>query len=192
MARVERTFVYAPEDPDEEPTIPFYIGSPGVMCWVVQMPDEVIEDPLDEAWVDWSQAGRGWEPIIAMRVYDERVLLHEVMHVAFKRAKPVIAQWIDAAQRAPENLGDVFMAEEGIVRALTSALWGMGWRWKVRDRSAEATERDLLRANGARERVVGVMEAEARADHATHGGEFEGCAVGVCGLYAKVLVAARQ
>jgi len=169
------------------PEIPFFIDVPGIECWVVELTDEELEDDLDEAWVDW----RDGEPHIAMREYDERVLLHEVMHVVFKRDAKIIAQWVDSRDETEERR---FRAEEGIVRALTAALFGMGWRWRTIGRAEQAIERDRRRAYEARENVLASVQVDARGMHEAeeHAGAFEECVSGACGVYVRAVRAARS
>jgi hypothetical protein len=114
------------------PEFPFYIDASGIDCWVYRKtPAEIsaaVSGDSDEAYVG---TGYSYEPFIAMREYDERVLLHEVLHVLV---------------RTDPSRSLVPCADEDLVRHITSGLFAMGWRWRVLDRSAAAIERDAQRA----------------------------------------------
>lgn len=70
---------------------------------------------------------------IELREYDERVLLHECIHVV-----------LQIEQEGCARLGD---AEERLVRFLTRRLYAMGWRLHKTDRDLEQIERELNRAS---------------------------------------------
>jgi hypothetical protein len=184
---------------DEAPAFPFYLDTENLHCWVVELPEDRVEDPLDEAWVDWSPLEPPFhepsQPYISMRVYDERVLLHEVMHVAFKRENDTLHQWV-MSKRDEDFMEQARAGEEGIVRMLTATLFAMGWRWRVRDRNEQAVERDQRRAFAGRDKVLASVERDARDLHDPgepfHTDRFEDCEQGACGVYWRAVKAARE
>lgn len=171
------------------PELPFFIDADGVDCWAVRLTEaELDEAPNDEAWVAWGDDG---QPLITMREYDERVLLHEVMHVIFRRQGTLIAQWVNSRDEVEERR---FRAEEGIVRALTAGLFGMGWRWRTLGRAEKAVEREEQRMRALLGAVIASVEADARAMHEAeaHAGAFEECVSGACGVHVRAVRAARS
>lgn len=122
------------------PEMPFYIDAPGIECWVALVPDcshegEPVEG-LTTLTFDYQNA-------IQLREYDERVLLHEVLHVLSRTSR--ISSFGEGG-------------EERLVRHFTGGLWKMGWRWRVTNRNPSTLERET---ESLRERL---SKLEATAD----------------------------
>jgi hypothetical protein len=90
-------------------------------------------------------------PVIVLREYDERVLLHECVHAIFARE-----------QEARSALGDD--AEERIVRHLTRALYAVGWRLRETDRSIAQVEHELNETARQRDELARQLDGEGTRD----------------------------
>lgn len=121
------------------PSLPFKVAAGSLNITVVQ---------------DTSLGTRGETAVgydrsvyVKLREYDERVLLHEVLHVAVRTDE----------QRPLEH-----EQEERLVRRLTSVLWGMGWRWRGLEQTAVQVEEDRTALTQDRDALTArVLELEA-------------------------------
>jgi hypothetical protein len=87
--------------------MPFRIEVEGIDCWVRHDPTLKTRGIVRNA--------PGCREI-ALREYDERVLLHEVLHRLIQTQHP---DWAGSA------------IEERLVHGIELGLWEMGWRWSA-------------------------------------------------------------
>lgn len=102
----------------------------------------------------------GGEPTIILREYDERVLLHECIHVL--------------CHRVPEIRRALGEQEERAVRELTRALYGMGWRWRKTDREVAQIERELSEVARQRDEIALLLDGEGAPARDFYAQEAEG------------------
>lgn len=110
----------------------------GLDCWVYI--DPALDCPGEVAY------GAQGEPYIVLREYDERVLFHEALHVAFARER-----------EARAVLGD---REERIVRHITRALYVAGWRRRDTDRTLAQIEHELSETAAQRDELARQLDGE--------------------------------
>lgn len=141
---------------------PFEIDTVGVECQVHLEPDLMLDGQPYEGAVKYAYDG---EIYIALRTYDERVLLHEIIHVICRKNRKQIEEWLSSDGSNNQ--------EEGLVRVLTRGLFAMGWRWKGIARNDAIAERDMQAAYDAADeanaRVV-ALTAELDRAHRTSSG----------------------
>lgn len=104
----------------------------GEPVWVRYVPDLVVDGTPRYGCADWEPTGfnvaygenhygNGLRQVIRLRRWDERVFLHEVLHILLGKHYPF-------GQHAYDHTFVEDPKHEAAVREIEDGLWDMGWR----------------------------------------------------------------